>query len=396
MRAAERGRRGEVYILAGERVSVAGLLEHVQEASGTRSPMLYIPTKLALAAAPLTALYARLSGTRPQFTTYSLETLLSNSRISCEKARRELDYRPRPLAVTIWDTVRWWREQEGTRDAVRPAPARLLPGPAAPRRRGLAVVTGASSGIGAETASRLASLGYRVVLAARRRDRLEALAADIRGAGGAAEVVAVDLSAEDGPRRLFDEVSRRFGEADVLVNNAGFGWYGYFDQMPADTARAMIQVNSVSPIQLAALFLPGMKERRRGHIINVSSVAGSIPSQGVAVYSATKSFVDSFTTALYREMAGTGVAVSAVRPGAVASEFSSVAAGLSAGRPVPAGRLAVPPSAVAQVICGLLSRPRRAAYVPRGLMIVPWIEFAFGWLIDLLGPLLLRRQSLRA
>ncbi len=394
--AAERGRTGQVYILAGERVSVAGLLGHVQEASGTRSPMLYLPTRLALAATPLTTVFSRVTRTRPLYTRYSLETLLSNSRISCEKAKRELGYAPRPLAATIWDTVRWWREREARRTPALAARAPARMAPAALGRTGLAVVTGASSGIGAATACGLASLGYRVVLAARRQDRLEALAADIRRAGGSAEIVPADLSTEDGPRRLFAEVSRRFGDAEVLVNNAGFGWYGYFEEMPADTARDMIQVNNASLVQLAVLFLPGMKRRRRGHIVNVSSVAGSIPSQGVAVYSATKSFVDSFTTALHRELRGTGVHVSAVRPGPVATEFYRTAASLASGRPVPAERFGVSARAVARVICRLLSRPRRAAYVPRGLKIIPLIELGFGWLLDRLGPLLLRRQSQRA
>jgi dihydroflavonol-4-reductase len=405
--AAQKGRKGEIYILAGERISVAGIIKHVQEASGIRSPVLSLPTKLVMAIAPLTELYYRVARKRPLFTSYSLETLVSNSRISADKARRDLGYSPRPIAATIWDTVRWWKAvEEPAARAAAPAAAGIaasLPAPAHPAAAltpraplGLALVTGASSGIGAATASALASQGYRVILSARRKDRLESLAEEIRSAGGLAEVVAADLSAADGPRALFDQVLKTYGAPDVLVNNAGFGWYGFFEQMPASTARDMIQVNASAPVQLAVLFLPGMKARGRGHIINVSSVAGSIPSQGVAVYSATKSFVDSFTTALHRELRGSGVHVSAVRPGPVTTEFYKTAAALSSGRRVPAEKFGVSPQEVAMAIRALVRRPRKVAYVPRGLTVVPWVELGFGWIFDRVGPLLLRRQSQRA
>jgi dihydroflavonol-4-reductase len=406
--AAERGTRGRTYILAGERVSVPALLDHVREASGVHTPGFRIPARLAIAAAPLAALYARLRGTQPLFTAYSMETLLSNSRISCERARRELGYTPRPLAATLWDTVRWWREREAAASAAttartaRSAAAARAARPASavgarrPAGAGVAVVTGASSGIGAATAKSLAALGYTVALAARRVDRLEAIAADIRAAGGQAAVIPADLASPDGPQRLFDDVAARFGAADVLVNNAGFGWYGYVDDMPAATARDMIQVNNAAMVQLSVLFLPGMKRRGRGHIINVSSVAGSIPSQGVALYSATKSFVDSFTTALHRELSGTPVHVSAVRPGPVVTEFYRTAASLSSGRSVPAERFGISATAVARAICSLLARPRRVSYVPGGLRVIPLIELGFGWIFDRIGPLLLKRQAQRA
>jgi short-subunit dehydrogenase len=135
-----------------------------------------------------------------------------------------------------------------------------------------------------------------------------------------------------------------------------------------------------------------MRRAARGHIINVSSVAGSMPSQGVALYSATKSFVDALSTALHRELRGSGVHVSTVRPGPVLSEFYRNAEKLPLGSPVPAERLAVRPEVVVQAIMRLLRRPRRAVWVPGGLRIMPWIEFSFGWIIDLLGPLLLRRS----
>jgi hypothetical protein len=184
----------------------------------------------------------------------------------------------------------------------------------------------------------------------------------------------------------------RYGGLDVLVNNAGFGWYGWCSDMQLATAQDMIQLNNAALTQLIVLFLPVMRRAARGHIINVSSVAGSMPSQGVALYSATKSFVDALSTALNRELRGSGVHVSTVRPGPVLSEFYRNAERLPMGSPVPAERLAVKPEMVVQAIMGLLKRPRRAVWVPGRLRIMPWVEFTFGWLIDRIGPLLLRRS----
>lgn len=399
--AAKKGKKGETYILGGEKVHLAELLSLVRRSSGARTPAIRIPTGLALFFSPLTAFFARLTGTKPQFTSYSLETVRSNSSISCGKARRELGYAPRPIAETVGDTVAWWLAYESAASALRRErrPARRIraavAAPSAPDAgTKIAVVTGASSGIGAAVAADLALMGYTVVIAARRRDRLEEIAEKITRAGGQADIVIADLSLPGGPEALYRHVMEKYGQADILVNNAGFGWYGFAEDMPLSMARDMIQVNASALVQLILLFLPGMKKRRKGSVINMSSVAGSIPSQGVAVYSATKSFIDSLTTALFRELRGSGVHVSAVRPGPVTTEFFRTAASLPAGGAVPAERFAVSPASVSRVICNLVRRPRRVAYVPRGLGIVPWIEAAFGWVFNLIGPLLLRRRAL--
>ena len=126
----------------------------------------------------------------------------------------------------------------------------------------------------------------------------------------------------------------------------------------------MVQVNNAALAQLIVLFLPMMRGRGRGHIINVSSIAGGFPSPWAALYSATKSFIDTLTTALYRELRGSGVHVSAVRPGPVRTELYRVVDRLFAGSALAMGRFAIQPEAVAEAIIGLLSRPRRALYVP--------------------------------
>lgn len=251
----------------------------------------------------------------------------------------------------------------------------------------IAVVTGASSGIGEATARQLAKAGLTVVLVARRLERLLGLQAEITSVGGKAEVIAADLRSEEERTRLFEQV----GAADVLVNNAGFGWYGYFHEMNWETAREMLQVNVGATAHLTSLFLPGMRERNRGHIINVGSISGSIPSQGITMYSASKSFMDAFTTALHRETHGTNVRVSVVRAGPVKTEFCESALSRENGGHVPTERVGVTSEYVAWRIWKLLLRPRRIIYVPRWLQIVPWVELSFGWLEDWIGPLLLRR-----
>jgi short-subunit dehydrogenase len=257
----------------------------------------------------------------------------------------------------------------------------------------VAVVTGASSGIGEATAEKLGREGFQLALIARREDRLERIAERIRKNGGEAISLPIDLADEREYASIVERVRSALGSVDILVNNAGLGWYGYSDNMPWDTARQMIEVNIASLTKLTLLFLTEMKERGAGHIINIGSIAGSIPSQGVALYSATKAFVDALTTSLYRELTGTNIKVSVVRAGAVATPFYDVASKSSASPRIPVEWLAIRPETVANRVWGLIQRPARIIYVPRILRIVPWIELTFGWLMDRLGPLLLKANS---
>ena len=257
-----------------------------------------------------------------------------------------------------------------------------------------AVVTGASSGIGAATARRLARAGIRLFLVARRAERLSSLTAQIRAAGGTAESLPADLTLESERERVF-RIVEQAGGADVLIHCAGLGWYGYYSEMPWPTALEMIQVNVAAAVHLTSLFLPRMSHRRRGHIVIVGSIAGGLPSQGVAIYSATKAFLDAFTTSLHRELRGTPLHASVIRPGPVATEFFEAAAARPAGGHIPAERFAIRAERVADAIWNVLRRPRRAVYVPAVLALVPWFEATFGWLMDLLGPLHLRARRAR-
>ncbi len=255
-----------------------------------------------------------------------------------------------------------------------------------------ALITGASSGIGAAVARALARQGARVVLVARRAERLELLADEIRRNGGEAHAIAADLTDEAERGRVLAQARELGGTVDILVNSAGLGWYGYGSEMPWDVAREMIQTNMIALAHLTLLALRDMQARGAGHIINISSVAGSLPEQGIALYGATKSFVDNFTTALYRELHNTAVRVSLVRPGPVQTEFYDRAAGQASGRRIPGERFAISPEQVAARVLALLRRPQRVAYVPNWLRVAPWVEPLFGWIIDRVGPALLRQQ----
>jgi short-subunit dehydrogenase len=181
----------------------------------------------------------------------------------------------------------------------------------------------------------------------------------------------------------------------VLVNNAGLGWYGFGTDMPWTTASEILQINIAAAVHFTLLFLQKMRTIGSGHIINIGSISGSLPSQGIAVYGASKSFLDNFTTALYRELTGTRLHVSVVRAGPVLTEFCDTAASREGGLHLPTERMGVTAETIADHIWNLLEHPRRVVYVPSWLALTPYVENTFGWLIDRLGPLLLRRQTNR-
>lgn len=188
------------------------------------------------------------------------------------------------------------------------------------------LVTGASSGIGVELARLFAANGDKLVLTARREDRLKALAAEL-WTQHASEVTVVtsDLAKPEGARELAIEIGRKGHVVDVLVNNAGFGLRGPFAKLSLDRQLAMLQVNMTAPTTLAGLYLPGMLARGKGGILNVASLAAFQAGPEMAVYYATKAFLLSFSEALHEEAKGSGVSVTALCPGPVPTEFGEVA-----------------------------------------------------------------------
>jgi hypothetical protein len=233
-----------------------------------------------------------------------------------------------------------------------------VPAPDPPFR---ALITGASSGIGEAVARKLAARGFSLVVCARRRDRLEAIAADLASRHGAAiDVVDVDLASPDAA----GDVARRAldgGPIDLLVNNAGSGAFGAFADMPLDAQLAMIRVNVSALVELTGRILPHMRARGRGAILLVASTAGFQPLAYNAIYAATKAFAVSFGEALAVETRGTGVNVITFCPGITGSEFFDAASHVGeAFRP--SGALVMSPERVADHAMRALDRRRELAF----------------------------------
>ena len=185
----------------------------------------------------------------------------------------------------------------------------------------VALVTGASSGIGDATARTLAKAGARVAIAARRADRLDALAREIGKLGGDVLPLAADLAKEQENRRIVAKTEAHFGRLDILVNNAGVMLLSPVDAASADDWRRMLELNVLGLMVSTQAALPGMRQRRSGHIVNISSTAGRIANANVSGYSASKFGVVAFSEALRKEVYKDNIRVSVIEPGAVATEL---------------------------------------------------------------------------
>lgn len=183
-----------------------------------------------------------------------------------------------------------------------------------------ALVTGASSGLGQTFARRLAARGATLVVVARSGDKLQALAAELSGAHGVrVEPVAADLTREGAAQGIHEETRKRGLQVDLLVNNAGFSTYGYFDTIVPAREREMILLNSVAVSDMCHAFIPDMLQRRSGEVINVASLVGLLPLPYQAAYAATKAFVIHLSAALWSQYRHEGVRVLAVCPGSMGS-----------------------------------------------------------------------------
>ena len=216
------------------------------------------------------------------------------------------------------------------------------------------LLTGASGGIGCAVAALLVRRGARLILSSRHPIEMDAakLPPGTRS-------VAADLTDEADVRRLAEEA----GEIDVLVNNAGVGWYGFTAQMPCVDVRRLVEINMLAPLLLTRLLLPGMVERGQGHIVFVGSVAGHLGVENEAVYSATKAAVRTYAEALRAEVRRQGVGVSVVSPGAVATDFFQHR-GAAYQRSWPP---AVPAQAVAAAVVHAIERSDKQVFIPHWL-----------------------------
>jgi short-subunit dehydrogenase len=193
-------------------------------------------------------------------------------------------------------------------------------------QRQTALITGGSGGIGFEIAKVLARKGFDLVLVARKRDTLEAAAGQLEGKYGArVQVFAADLRRPDAPQSIFQFLHNENLPIEVLVNNAGFGLGGEFADTKLQRELEMIQVNISALTHLTKLFLPPMIKRKSGRVLNVASTAAFQPGPLMAVYYATKAYVLSFSQALAEELRHSGVTVTALCPGATATDFAATA-----------------------------------------------------------------------
>jgi NADP-dependent 3-hydroxy acid dehydrogenase YdfG len=234
----------------------------------------------------------------------------------------------------------------------------------------VAIVTGASSGIGAATARELGRRGASVVLAARRADALEAQAEVIRDNGGQAIAVPTDVTDREQLTDLVQRATQRFGRVDVLVNNAGVFWSrSLAATRPADVVD-VVDVNLLATLLLTRAVLPGMLERRHGAVITIGSLSGRVAME--PLYSATKYGLRGFSLALRRQLEGTGVSASLVSPGNVRTPMTAHID----------GKLPEP-DLVASAVADLVKRPRREVVIPGKHYAIAWLEQGLPRLADL-------------
>lgn len=245
-------------------------------------------------------------------------------------------------------------------------------------------ITGASSGFGADAARLFAQEGCLVALAARRVDRLNALAEEIGAGGGCAEVFPLDVTDGTQIESTVRAIIKRFGRIDILFNNAGMGRLNWLETLdPHRDIAPQIEVNLRGVIWVARAVLPHMLQRRSGHIINMSSVAGKIAAPLYSVYAATKFGVRAFTDALRREVAPFGVRVSGIYPGGASTEF-----GLHAGDALAPQEVKLPAwvhmssEYVASKVVALAKRPRRALIIPWWMAPLIWLDAHWPALVD--------------
>ena len=238
-----------------------------------------------------------------------------------------------------------------------------MPGLPSPRPDGTALVTGASAGIGQEIARELARRGLGVTLVARRRDRLEALASELAGEHGIrAEALDADLTDPEARAALPSRLDELGLEVDVLVNNAGFGTAGPIHEADVDREVQQVRILVEAVADLSGRFVRGMVERGSGAILNVASTAGFTPLPNMAGYSAAKAWARAFSAALHEEVKPHGVAVTALCPGPVETEFFDVAGPTPIEKLIPR-QLWVQPEQVARIGVEALER-NRAEVVP--------------------------------
>ena len=245
--------------------------------------------------------------------------------------------------------------------------------------------TGASSGLGAATARQFGREGAKVALAARRLDRLKAIALEIQALGTDAEALAIqtDLSRLEDIQSLVSEVFNRFGKIDVLVNNAGFGHMDWLEHLdPEKDIEAQFDVDVLGVVQTTRQVLPVMIRQRSGHIINMCSMAGLIGTPTYTIYAACKHAVHGFSEALRREVKPWGIDVSMLYPGGVTTEFGRHGSLKRKTQTTTPAFLLLSPEEVGRAVVGLARRPRAMYVIPRLWGLVALLNKLFPSIVD--------------
>jgi uncharacterized protein len=257
------------------------------------------------------------------------------------------------------------------------------------------VITGASAGIGRETALEFARHGAHIVLAARREDRLNDVAERCRALGAETLVVRADVGRTEDIERVVAGAIERFGRIDVLVNNAGFGFSGTIEETSESDMRELLDVNYMSAFTATKLVLPHMRAQRRGHIVNVASVVGKIAFPFHGAYSATKFAMLGMTEALRGELYGSGITCSAVLPGSTRTEFFDVQRTNDGHVSAPTGPQQ-DADVVARAIVRSVSHPTPEVNMVRMFRLAYGLHGFFPFLRDVAGKQFYRRSKGRA
>jgi NADP-dependent 3-hydroxy acid dehydrogenase YdfG len=268
-----------------------------------------------------------------------------------------------------------WNQENDVKTKIRPAIAGKV-----------AIVTGASAGIGETTALYFGLAGAKVVLAARRMERLEKLAETIRSAGGMAHPVQTDLTVIEQIRNLAQTTLATYGRIDVLANIAGAGYYDWFEELSSENLRSHYEVNVIGLAELIREVLPSMKAQRSGYIINMCSYASRVAVPPLTVYASSKYAVEGLTDGLRRELIPWGIKVMRVHPsGVTGTEFKQKAAREGGIRfnSIPIGR--VSRERVARTVLKLVEHPRRSVFLGN--------LYAFPVMMDKLVPGLVDRLT---
>jgi len=264
----------------------------------------------------------------------------------------------------------------------------------------VALITGSSSGIGEAAARSLAKRKAHVILTARRKDRLDALAEEIRAMGNGAEALVIpsDLNAPGEVDRIAREALAWKGRLDVLVNNAGIGKTRLLETLDPETEiLPQIKLDLIVPILLTRALLPAMLARHSGCVINITSVAGLVTLPAFSVYSAAKYGLRGFNDALRRELRGQGIDVCLVCPGVVRTEFGNHSTRISGWEDSITQRIALPPEALGECIADVARRPRRFVVIPwyYGLpvLLTNAIPAFTDWVVELIYTRSVRKRT---